>query len=296
MKLVIVSGLSGSGKTIALHTLEDAGYYCVDNLPLALLPAFVETALLPSLNPQQAHETLAAQERAAIGIDVRGGIRELRHLNQQLKQLRELHPELTIQLLYLHAEQEVLRRRFSETRRLHPLGHGGVPLDEALRTEAELLAPLREAADLVIDTSHTTIHQLRALLRARLLEQEQRGLSLLLQSFGFKHGAPTDSDFIFDVRCLPNPHWDPRLRPLTGRDPEVAAFLGELPEVQAMLDQLEHALLAWLPLFEREQRPFVCVSLGCTGGQHRSVYMVERLAERLRRHYPSLAIRHRELS
>ena len=295
MKLVIVSGLSGSGKTIALHTLEDAGYYCVDNLPLALLPAFVDTALLQplSLDPEQA---MAPQERAAIGIDVRGGVSELRHLHQQLARLREGHPELKIQLLFLHAEHKVLLRRFSETRRLHPLGREGLPLDEALLAEAELLAPLREAADLIIDTSRSNIHQLRALLRARLLEQEQRGLSLLLQSFGFKHGAPTDSDFIFDMRCLPNPHWDPRLRPLTGRDAEVAAFLGDLPEVRAMLDQLEQALLAWLPMFEREQRQFLCVSLGCTGGQHRSVFMVERLAERLRKHYPSLAIRHRELS
>ncbi|MEW6728528.1 MAG: RNase adapter RapZ [Pseudomonadota bacterium] len=295
MKLVIVSGLSGSGKTIALHTLEDAGYYCVDNLPLALLPAFVNTALLQplSLDPERA---MAPQERAAIGIDVRGGVSELRHLHQQLARLREGHPELKIQLLFLHAEHTVLLRRFSETRRLHPLGREGLPLDEALLAEAELLAPLREAADLIIDTSRSNIHQLRALLRARLLEQEQRGLSLLLQSFGFKHGAPTDSDFIFDMRCLPNPHWEPRLRPLTGRDAEVAAFLGDLPEVRAMLDQLEQALLAWLPMFEREQRQFLCVSLGCTGGQHRSVFMVERLAERLRKHYPSLAIRHRELS
>lgn len=295
MKLVIVSGLSGSGKTIALHTLEDAGYYCVDNLPLALLPAFVDTALFRPLS-QVGDETMPPQEKAAIGIDVRGGIGELRHLHQQLNQLREAHPGLTIQLLFLHAEHAVLLRRFSETRRLHPLGREGLPLDEALLAEAELLAPLREAADLIIDTSRSNIHQLRALLRARLLEQEQRGLSLLLQSFGFKHGAPTDSDFIFDMRCLPNPHWDPRLRPLTGRDAEVAAFLGDLPEVRAMLDQLEQALLAWLPMFEREQRQFLCVSLGCTGGQHRSVFMVERLAERLRKHYPSLAIRHRELS
>ena len=287
MKLVIVSGLSGSGKTIALHTLEDAGYYCVDNLPLALLPAFVASTL---------KQPLMAQEHAAIGIDIRGGVSELRELQQHMDRLLEEHHGLRIQLIYLHAEHEILLRRFSETRRLHPLVRSGLPLDEALVAEAELLAPLREAADLIIDTSHSNIHQLRALLRARLLAATDTRFSLLLQSFGFKHGAPTDSDFIFDVRCLPNPHWDPRLRPLTGRDTEVSAFLAELPEVRDMLDQLEQALMSWLPMFEREHRQFLCVSLGCTGGQHRSVYMVERLAERLSKQYPSLAIRHRELS
>ncbi len=290
MKLLIVSGLSGSGKTIALHTLEDAGYYCVDNLPHALLSAFIDTALMQPL-----HQGRAGLERAAIGIDVRGGVTELHQLQERLAQLRARYRELAIQLLFLFAEHEVLLHRFSETRRLHPLVRGGISLDEAVAEEARLLAPLREVADLVIDTSRSTIHQLRALLRTRLLHDEDRGLSIMLQSFGFKYGPPSDCDFIFDVRCLPNPHWEPRLRPLTGRDPEVAAFLGGLPEVGAMLGELEHLLLAWLPLFEREQRQFMCISLGCTGGQHRSVYMVERLAERLRRHYPSLSIRHREL-
>lgn len=287
MKLVIVSGLSGSGKTIALHTLEDAGHYCVDNLPLALLPAFVASTL---------RQPMLAIEHAAVGIDIRGGVGELRNLHEHIERLREEHPGLHIQLVFLHAEHDILQRRFSETRRLHPLARSGLPLDEALAAEAELLAPLREAADLIIDTSHSNVHQLRALLRARLLEASDARFSLLLQSFGFKHGAPTDSDFIFDVRCLPNPHWDPRLRPLTGRDAEVAAFLSDLPEVRAMLDQLEQALLAWLPMFEREHRQFLCISLGCTGGQHRSVFMVERLAERLRRQYPFLSTRHRELS
>jgi len=286
VKLVIVSGLSGSGKSIALHTLEDAGYHCVDNLPLALLPAFVASTL---------QQPFLAQEHAAIGIDIRGGVSELRELRQHMQRLRQDHPDLQIQLLYLHADHEALLRRFSETRRPHPLLRSGLPLDEALIAEAELLAPLREAADLIIDTSCSNIHQLRALLRARLLDAADTRLSLLLQSFGFKHGAPTDSDFIFDVRCLPNPHWDPRLRPLTGRDPEVAAFLGDVPDVGGMLDQLEQVLKTWLPMFEREHRQFLCVSLGCTGGQHRSVYMVEKLAERLRNPYPSLAIRHREL-
>ena len=286
MKLVIVSGLSGSGKTIALHTLEDAGYACVDNLPLSLLTAFVEASLQPSR---------LANERAAIGIDIRGGADELGELHRQLTQLRQNTPGLQIHLLFLYAEPLVLLRRFCETRRPHPLTHKGLPLDEALSTEARLLAPLREVADMVIDTSHSNLHQLSALLRSRLLDDPPEKISLLLQSFGYKHGTPSDSDFIFDMRCLPNPHWHSHLRPLTGRDQEVAAFLSSQPESASMLEQLGNLLVNWLPLFEREQRQFICISLGCTGGQHRSVYMVERLAERLRSHYPNLVTRHREL-
>ncbi len=286
MKLVIVSGLSGSGKTIALHTLEDAGYVCVDNLPLALLTPFVEARL---------KLVERADDYAAIGIDIRGGVDELNELQRQLKQLRQTAHGLRIHVIFLYAEPSVLLRRFSETRRPHPLTRKGLPLDEALSTEARLLAPLREEADLVIDTSYSNLHELRALLRTRLLDNPQVKLNLLLQSFGYKYGIPSDSDFIFDVRCLPNPHWYAHLRPLTGRDPEVIQFLSSQAEAQSMLEQLEHMLTSWLPLFEREQRQFLSVSLGCTGGQHRSVFMVERLAERLRSHYPNLAIRHREL-
>jgi len=286
VKLVIVSGLSGSGKTIALHTLEDAGYACVDNLPLSLLTAFVEASLTPSRR---------ANEYAAIGIDIRGGVDELNELHRQLTQLRQSTPGLHIYLLYLYAEPSVLLRRFSETRRPHPLTRKGLSLDEALSTEARLFAPLREVADMVIDTSHSNLHQLRALLRSRLLDGSPEKISLLLQSFGYKHGTPSDSDFIFDMRCLPNPHWHVHLRPLTGRDPEVVHFLSQLPETHTMLEQLSTLLTSWLPLFEREQRQFLSVSLGCTGGQHRSVYMIERLGERLRGHYPNLVTRHREL-
>jgi UPF0042 nucleotide-binding protein len=286
VKLVIVSGLSGSGKTIALHTLEDAGYSCVDNLPLALLTAFV-AATLDNANPRIGN--------AAVGIDIRGGADVLNELHCQLDQLRQNAPNLQVHLLFLYAEPSVLLRRFSETRRPHPLNHQGLPLDEALATEARLLAPLREIADLIIDTSNSNLHQLRAILRMRFLDHTQEHISLLLQSFGYKHGTPSDSDFVFDMRCLPNPHWHAHLRPLTGRDPEVAGFLSVLPEVHGMLDQLEQLLSSWLPLFAREQRQFLSVSLGCTGGQHRSVFMVESLAERLRPNYPSLAIRHREL-
>ena len=286
VKLVIVSGLSGSGKTIALHTLEDAGYACVDNLPLSLLTAFVEASLQPSRR---------ANEYAAIGIDIRGGVDELNDLHRQLTQLRQNTPGLQIHLLYLYAEPSVLLRRFSETRRPHPLTRKGLPLDEALSTEARLLAPLREVADMVIDTSHSNLHQLRALLLSRLLDGSPEKISLLLQSFGYKHGTPSDSDFIFDVRCLPNPHWHPHLRPLTGQDTEIIEFLSQQPEVHTMLEQLTALFNHWLPLFEREQRQFLCISIGCTGGQHRSVFMVERLAEALRAHYPNLVTRHREL-
>ncbi len=286
VKLLIVSGLSGSGKTIALHTLEDAGYVCVDNLPLTLLTPFVETRL------QGAERSV---EHAAIGIDIRSGVDEVGELHRQIEQLRRHKPDLQIHVLFLFAEPAVLLRRFSETRRPHPLTRLGLPLDEALALEARLLSPLREQADLVIDTSHSNLHQLRALLRSRLVDQSSHRLHILLQSFGYKYGAPSDSDFIFDMRCLPNPHWYAHLRPLNGLDAQVAEFLRNQPESETMLNQLSQLLLTWLPLFEREQRQFLSVSLGCTGGQHRSVYMVERLAERLRPHLPSLALRHREL-
>jgi UPF0042 nucleotide-binding protein len=286
VKLVIVSGLSGSGKTIALHTLEDAGYACVDNLPLSLLTAFVEASVQPARR---------ANEYAAIGIDIRGGVDELNDLHRQLTQLRQNTPGLQIHLLFLYAEPSVLLRRFSETRRPHPLTRKGLPLDEALSTEARLLAPLREVADMIIDTSHSNLHQLRALLRSHFLKDSPEKIGLLLQSFGYKHGTPSDSDFIFDMRCLPNPHWHTHLRPFTGRDPEIAQFLSNQAETPIMLEQLSTLLTSWLPLFEREQRQFLSVSLGCTGGQHRSVYMVERLAERLRANYPNLILRHREL-
>lgn len=284
MKLVIVSGVSGSGKSVALHTLEDGGYYCVDNLPLSLLPSLLQ-------------ELTEAADRgithAAVGIDARCGVEQLANLAQIVAQVKAMQVDVT--QLFLYAEVDTLLKRFSETRRKHPLSRSGMPLVEAITAERQLLQPLLDNADLRLDTTLTSLHQLRSLLRERLIMPAGEGLSILLQSFGFKHGVPSDTDFVFDVRCLPNPHWDPNLRPLTGRDPAVAEFLQQHDSVHTMQEQIRAFLLDWLPQFEAENRSYLTVSIGCTGGQHRSVFMVERLATRLGTRFPNISIRHREL-
>jgi UPF0042 nucleotide-binding protein len=286
MKLIIVSGLSGSGKTVALHALEDAGYYCVDNLHLGLLGAFVRQLMAPS---KPLYETVA------VGVDVRSGLEELDRFGDIIEEIRALNVDL--QIIYLRAEEEILLRRFSETRRKHPLARKGMPLIEALRLERSLLSRIAVRADLTVDTTRTNVHQLTHLIRDRVEQSEGESLSLLFQSFGFKHGAPVDSDFVFDVRCLPNPHWEPRLRAQTGLDPEVAAYLDEHAVVQEMFESLRDFLDRWIPCFESEHRSYMTVSLGCTGGQHRSVYLVERLAAHYRKTRGlSVSTRHRELS
>lgn len=286
MKLVIVSGLSGSGKTVALHALEDAGYYCVDNLHLGLLTAFVRQLMTPRL---QLYET------AAVGIDARSGIEELDHFGEIIEEIRGLGVEL--QIVFLRAEEEILLRRFSETRRKHPLARRGMPLMEAINLERSLLARIAVRADLTVDTTRTNVHQLTHLIRERVEQAGGQGLSLLFQSFGFKHGAPVDSDFVFDVRCLPNPYWEPLLRNLTGLDAEVETFLGQYGVVDEMLESLRGFLEKWIPCFEAEHRSYMTVSLGCTGGQHRSVYLVERLARHFRESRGmGVSTRHRELS
>jgi UPF0042 nucleotide-binding protein len=286
MRLIVVSGLSGAGKSIALHTLEDLGYFCIDNLPADLLPAFAERMM---------HADGAGYDTAAVGIDARNPSPALERLPDILGELRGKGMEC--QLLYLEADDPILISRFSETRRRHPLSRGDVPLAEAIARERRLLEPLASSADLRIDTSLTTLHQLRDIVRLRVGDGRPGGLSILFQSFGFKHGVPRDADFVFDVRCLPNPHWDPHLRPLTGTDPPVQAFLGCDPLVQEMLAGLRDFLESWVPRFQAENRSYLTVAFGCTGGQHRSVYMVERLAE----HFRGLGrwaviVRHRELS
>ncbi len=286
MKLLIVSGLSGSGKTVALHALEDEGYYCIDNLHLGLLPAFVKQLMSPKLRPY---------ELAAVGIDARSGIEELEHFPQIAQEIRESGAELEI--IFLQAEVDTLLTRFSETRRKHPLTHGGVPLIEAIHTERSLLSHIASEADLIIDTTRTNVHQLRALVSERVRSGNESSLSLLFQSFGFKHGAPTDSDFVFDVRCLPNPHWEPQLRSQTGRDQGVADYLQGHPLVEQMFTMLRDFLETWIPHFESENRSYLGVSIGCTGGQHRSVYLVERLANHFRQaRSEGITVRHRELS
>ncbi len=283
VRLIIVTGLSGSGKSVALHTLEDAGYYCIDNLPVSLIDEFADYAL---------HSDAPIGERFAVGIDARNPARDLRQLPGNLARLGE--QGISTELLFLYAEDAILMRRYSETRRRHPLAEGEQPLADALGAERALLEPLREAADWSMDTSRTTVHDLRALIAERVAG-ERSGLSVLVQSFGFKHGVPTDADYVFDTRCLPNPHWEKELRSQTGRDAEVRAFLESQPETETLLTQIHDLVSHWLPTYQAAGRSYLTVAIGCTGGQHRSVYLAERLAAALRPACSHISLRHREL-
>lgn len=281
MRLIIVSGLSGSGKSVALATLEDAGFYCIDNLPVDLLDAF-------------GRHIVEHADRAdyAVGIDARNQPASLERFPAILDRFaaQGLAPEI----VFLDADDATLLKRFSETRRRHPLSGPDRPLAEAIQGERERLIPLHERADLSVDTSRTTLHELRRIIQTRLAASQSH-LSIQLESFGYKHGTPTDADFVFDARCLPNPHWQPALRPLTGRDAHVADFLAGSPLVARYLKQIRGFLDDWLPVFEAENRSYLTIAVGCTGGQHRSVYLIEALATHLRAQERPVTLRHREL-
>jgi UPF0042 nucleotide-binding protein len=281
MKLIIVSGLAGAGKTIALHSLEDMGVYCVDNLPVGLLPAFAD----------QAKALEAVHESVAVGVDARTtALHDMPTLLQTLDKR-----SISYEVLFLEADDAVLIKRFSETRRRHPLTSANVPLAEAIQLERKLLEPLASRADIRIDTSRTHIHQLRDMVRLRIGTRTKKQLSLLFQSFGFKYGLPTDADFVFDVRCLPNPHWQTELRALTGHDEAVINFLKLQPKVQQMHEQLITFLEEWLPQFDDDNRSYLTVAIGCTGGQHRSVYLAEQLGRYFSQRRADVLVRHREL-
>ena len=284
MKLIIISGLSGSGKTIALHTLEDEDYYCVDNLPLGLLPGFVQ---------QIQGKQLKIYDQVAVGIDARSEAHDLRSFREIVDNVRE--SDIDVEIIYFQAELTTLIKRFSDTRRRHPLTRKGMPLSEAIEVERALLGGISDYADRVFDTTFTNIHELRDMIREQVVTRTEGGLSVLFQSFGYKNGAPTDSDFVFDVRCLPNPHWEPALRSLTGQDSEVIAFLQAQDSVQLMLDQIRTVLQEWIPMFEKQNRIYLTISIGCTGGQHRSVYFAEQLCDDFRDTTPNISLRHREL-
>ena len=285
MKLIIISGLSGSGKSIALNVLEDLQYYCIDNLPAAMLPALADQL------QSSRHMT---HEHIAVGIDARNMPADLAGFPEILEDLRARR--LEVQIFFLEADNPTLIKRFSETRRRHPLSNEEVPLDEAIIQERSLLEAIAVEADLRIDTSRTNVHQLRELIRSRVRDGNGVQLSLLFESFGFKQGIPVDADFVFDVRCIPNPHWQPDLRRLTGRDPAVAEFLEQHADAVRMFEDIRDFLQSWIPRFEADNRSYMTVAVGCTGGQHRSVYMVEKLADWFREQRPGILLRHRELS
>ena len=288
MKLVIISGLSGSGKTVALHTLEDEDYYCVDNLPIGLLPQFVS---------QLINRRVQLYDEVAVGIDARSDSEDLREFHSIIKEIQQsdVDNKIEIEIIYLQAELATLIKRFSDTRRKHPLTRKGLPLSEAIEVEKNLLKDVATSANLYVDTTYTNIHELRDYIKERVVKRQQTKLSLLFHSFGFKNGAPADSDFVFDVRCLPNPHWEPNLRTLTGQDPEVIAFLQEQDDVQQMLQHIKDYLNFVIPKFIKQNRYYLTVSIGCTGGQHRSVFIAESLHDDFRDHLDHVSIHHREL-
>lgn len=284
MQLILISGRSGSGKSTALSVLEDVGYNCIDNLPVSLLPALIAQIKL--------HKDPDAR-KFAIGVDVRTAWQDLDQLPPLLDSIRLSNENC--QLLYLDARDDILITRFSETRRRHPLSDDNTDLIGALEREAEILSAIADSADRVMDTSSLSLHQLRDQVKKTLLSRGDKGMVLQFQSFGFKHGMPTDADFVFDVRCLPNPHWVPELRSQTGLDSAVAEFLGAEDDVVDMQADIEKYLRRWLPSFSANNRSYITIAIGCTGGQHRSVYLSQQLYQIFSQDSDDVQIRHRQL-
>ncbi|MBT8100352.1 MAG: RNase adapter RapZ, partial [Gammaproteobacteria bacterium] len=285
MRLIIVSGLSGSGKTVALHVLEDLGYYCVDNIPAALLTDVVDEVC-------SGNET--ATRLLAVGVDARNRQKDLESLPKVIQDLRERG--IVTEVIFLQASDDVLLKRYSESRRRHPLSAHGTELRGAITSERTMLAEVINSADLIIDTSRSSIYELAETIRERIDGRSTNTLSVLIESFGFKHGIPADADFVFDMRCLPNPYWTVSLRGLTGRDAEVQEFLDAQPAFNTMYEDVLAFLKRWIPEYNKVHRGYLTVAIGCTGGQHRSVYMTDKLAAALRDLHDPVLTRHNELS
>ncbi|MEP6548065.1 MAG: RNase adapter RapZ [Gammaproteobacteria bacterium] len=281
MRLIIVSGLSGSGKSVALHMLEDIDFYCVDNIPAALLKPFISHTVrgLGDTYP-----------RTAVGLDARNRPNEIETIPALVSELRR--SGIACEILYLHAGEEVLLKRYAETRRKHPLVSGDISLREAIASERKLLEPISTAADLVIDTSHMGVHSLREMIRERIDRRQEGRLSLMFESFGYKHGIPGDADYVFDVRSLPNPYWEQGLRHLNGRDAAVIEYLAGFPSVRSMIADLIAFLEKRIGEFAQANRSYLTIAVGCTGGQHRSVYIAEELARYFRKSFPHVLTRH----
>ena len=285
MRLIIVSGLSGSGKSVALHILEDLGYYCIDNLPAALLKSLLAEVTRPGEQPTP---------RIAVGVDARNRMSDLESLPEVIDELRKVGVQTDV--LFLQASDDILLKRYGETRRRHPLANHGTELRAAIATERELLGPIINSTDLAIDTSRTSVYELAEIIRERVDRRKSSMLSVLIESFGFKHGIPADADFVFDLRCLPNPYWTTELRALTGQDEAVKTFLDDQPVFQQMYEDVLSFLSRWIPDYVSFDRAYLTVALGCTGGQHRSVYMADKLAAALREIHDPVLTRHNEIS
>jgi RNase adapter protein RapZ len=281
MRLIIVSGLSGSGKSVALHMLEDIDFYCVDNIPAALLKPFISHTVRGMGD---------TYPRTAVGLDARNRPNEIATVPLLVNELKRTG--ISCEILYLHAAEEVLLKRYAETRRKHPLVSGDVSLREAIASERKLLEPITAAADWVIDTSRMGVHDLREIIRERIDRRREGRLSLMFESFGYKHGIPGDADFVFDVRSLPNPYWEHGLRALTGRDAAVMEYLAGFAAVRSMLEDLTSFLERRVGEFSQANRSYLTIAIGCTGGQHRSVYIAEQLAQHFRQSHPQVLTRH----
>lgn len=281
MRLVIVSGLSGSGKSVALHMLEDLDYYCVDNIPAGLLPMFISHTV-------RSRET--SYGYTAVGVDARNNPTDIASVPKLVDELKR--SGVNCEVLFLRAEEDALLKRYSETRRRHPLSRDGLGLADALLRERELLQPIADAADLVIDTTRSSVHELRELIRQRVGARVEGRMSILFESFAFRHGVPGDADFVFDVRSLPNPYWEPGLARLTGREPQVVEYLERFPIVSTMFEDIVGFLEKWIPELVKTNRSYLTIAIGCTGGQHRSVYLVERLAKHFAAKYPQVHAKH----
>ncbi|WP_093330541.1 RNase adapter RapZ [Thalassotalea agarivorans] len=279
MKLLIVSGRSGSGKSVALRVLEDLGYYCVDNIPVNLLPALT-------------HSVINDYEHVAVSIDVRNLPADPNDVSDVLDYLPET---VELQIIFLDADDSDLTKRFSETRRLHPLIRENMALDQAIQAEKSLLEPISSRANHFINTSQLTPHQLADTVRERILGKKSGNMVIVFQSFGFKHGMPQDADFVFDARFLPNPFWEKELRAYTGLDKQVQDFLVAEPIVTKFIWQIQGFMSTWLPHLERNNRSYLTIAIGCTGGKHRSVYCAEKLAEALSKEYDDIQTRHRDI-
>lgn len=283
-RLIVISGLSGAGKTVALHTLEDSGFYCIDNLPIGLLSEFGH-----QLSDQK---TLPAEE-IAIGIDARNPEYLISTLLESIDLLKQKN--LSVELIYIDASDDVLTKRYSETRRKHPLSSETTSLTEAIKKEREIMEQFSEGADLHIDTSFLSMYGLCDLIRNQIIDRPTESLSMQFVSFGYKHGIPRDTDFVFDTRCLPNPYWQTDLRLLTGKDLPIIQFLEKQESANELYAQLKNFIGYWIPHFEASNRSYLSFAFGCTGGQHRSVYLTEKLADYFRQQDKHVIISHRDL-